>query len=881
MSVRSALGFTAEGSTSLDGIWDFYPGDHDRARLDEVEAESIRVPGLWEAQGHLDLDGVAWYRRRFELDEVGGYWSLRFGAVMDLSDVYLNGVLLGSHDNPFIPFELDASGVLVRGENVLEVRVDDPPLASPEHQRLVHGKQGWGNKHFPSRPSLYMTYGGIWQPVTLQRHGPVVVRDVFVNGDPDRLVVSADVEHRGREPAHARLRIEAIGLGDELDAELEPGERRTLHAELGPTDAAHWRPESPVLHEATASVLADGAPSDTCIVRYGLRTVRIDGDRLVIDGTPYRMKSALVQGFRAEELYAEGSREAILEEVLAAKEMGFNTLRLHIKAFDPAYLDVCDEEGMVLHCDVPVAEPIAYAEMGDADSLLVRRSVAAAHAQVRRDRNHPSIVLWSAMNEICLRRKRLRRSAPYERFARTLAAAVAEVDETRPVIENDWIEPDAAHVFTSPILTAHWYGRLHTGYLGRIEAKSARWAGSGRPLFVTEYGDWGLPDMPELPNPPFWDFREAYAAGLAEALWPGDVESFVRESQRYQGLSDRFQTEIFRRHDHIGGYCVTELTDVPHELNGLLDLHRHPKPGAVAEMARANQVVLPMLAVESFTVATGSHVRWPVHVANDGDALDGVQLRVGFRGSGPEGKALLEIGELAAHRAVAVGAIELTAPAPGTYELALRLSARGHAVAANEYPLHVLPRVEPPGPVRLVGGGASEEALRAVDADIGAAGPLVVAERALDEAAGAELGRELGAGRSVVVLAQEPAAGAHYPVPTEIRTVKTKWGSPVVHFTNDDEALSALPSRSVLITEDATIYARRAVVGIDGRVFPDNPVVAAYKPAPRAMTGTILGAHAVGPGRLIFCQYRLSRPAARGDAAAQLLLTDLVRWAGR
>jgi hypothetical protein len=67
---------------------------------------------------------------------------------------------------------------------------------------------------------------------------------------------------------------------------------------------------------------------------------------------------------------------------------------------------------------------------------------------------------------------------------------------------------------------------------------------------------------------------------------------------------------------------------------------------------------------------------------------------------------------------------------------------------------------------------------------------------------------------------------------------------------------------------------------IDGVPFPDTPVVIAYKPVPGAMTGTVLGSHAVGAGRLVFCQYRLRERAAAGDAAAGALLADVMAWAG-
>ena len=98
------LVFDECGRASLDGPWAFYPGVAALADLDEAPEKTVVVPGLWEAQGHLEVDGVAWYRRRVDVDDRTGFWTLHFGAVMDLAEVYLNGELLGTHDSPFTPF---------------------------------------------------------------------------------------------------------------------------------------------------------------------------------------------------------------------------------------------------------------------------------------------------------------------------------------------------------------------------------------------------------------------------------------------------------------------------------------------------------------------------------------------------------------------------------------------------------------------------------------------------------------------------------------------------------------------------------------------------------------------------------------------------------
>ena len=874
--------FDSRRTASLDGTWEFFPGDHRLEDLDGLVAEAIRVPGVWEAQGWLDLDGPAWYRRQFILDDVDEYWTLRFGAVMDRSEVYLNGVALGGHDQPFTPFELDPTPALRVGENTLAVRVVDPALDDPEHVRMAHGKQGWANHVFPSRPSLYMTYGGIWQGVSLRRHGPVVICDVFVNGDPEDLTVVTLVENRTQAAQPVRLGVRTLGEVAEVEAVVPAGELTSLEMRTGATTAGRWSPERPTLHEAVVDLHAGGYGSDLHEVRFGLRTVRMDGKRVLVNGVPYRMKSALVQGFRADGLYAEGNRAQIVDEVLKAKAMGFNTLRLHIKAFDPVYLDVCDELGMLAHCDIPVAEPIAHAEMGG-DTLLTRRARGAAREQVRRDRNHPSIILWSAMNEICDGQWEARRWPAYEQFARALYDTVTAEDPTRLVIENDWIEPDPEYVFFSPLLTAHWYGRLHRDYLDKIENASRRFAGEDRPLFVTEYGDWGLPDMPVVAEPPFWDSRQVYAGGLAGTLWPGSVARFIIETQRYQGVSDRLQTEVWRRHDHIGGYCLTELTDVPQELNGVLDLHRRAKRIAVAEVTRANQVVLPMLELDSLVVRAGGMVSAPLHVANDGPALDDVTVEVRFGETAPttpvaallrldsqdlpartvaerfrETVSLVRLGEVPGWVPSAYGAVEVAAPdVPGSHDLVIRLRAGGELVAENRYPIHV---VAPHPPT--------------VDD-----GPFVVGEDALDAATGAEARQRLERGEVVVILAQRVEAAGHYPVPVQLEALTSVWGSTVFRFTTDHGAVPALPRRAVLVAEDSTVQSASVLSRIDDRTFPDTPVVIAYKPVPGALTGTVLGSHAVGTGRLVFCQYRLAERSASGDDAACALLADLMGWA--
>ena len=219
-----------------------------------------------------------------------------------------------------------------------------------------------------------------------------------------------------------------------------------------------------------------------------------------------------------------------------------------------------------------------------------------------------------------------------------------------------------------------------------------------------------------------------------------------------------------------------------------------------------------------------------------------------------------QVAEVAGYRVTQFdGDVRLAAPTvPGSHDLIVIVEAGGRGVAENRYPIHVV-----------------EEA----PDDVAPAPPFVVGEGALDASTGAQLRQRLYDGETAIVLAQEPDAAPHYPVPVEVTPVATEWGSSVFHFTTDDGALPSLPRRTVLVAEDSTIQARSVITKFDGDDWPSRPVVIAYKPAPRQLAGAVVGAHAVGGGRLIFCQYRLEQRLAAGDAAARALFADLTRWA--
>jgi hypothetical protein len=860
----------------LCGLWEFLPEDCEPDALPTTFPQTLAVPGLWEAQGHLDLDGAAWYRTRFVVDDAGGYRTLRFGAVMDTAEVFLNGVPLGAHDGAYTPFELPVGGALVTGENVLAVRVVDHRLNSREHLRRAHGKQGWMNSVFPSPPSLYATYGGIWQPVALRRHGPVAVADFVVSSDPAHVEAAVSLHNHADSEQSAEVAFELFDRTVVRSVLVPARGAATVAVDIGAVDAPVWSPADPVRHAATVQIRVEGEPSDDAALMVGLRTFTVEGARFALNGEPIFLQAALVQGFRHDVLYAEGSDQQIRDEVAAAKRLGLNMLRLHIKAFDPRYLEICDELGMLVHADIPIAEPIAHDELGSSGELA-DAALRAVREQVRRDRSHPSLVLWSLMNEIGVERASARGTRRYAAFTQALYAAASELDPHRPIIENDWIDPDPDRVFCSPVLTAHWYGRLSARYLGELAGRVERYAGRGRPLYVSEFGDWGLPSPEPVSDATWWGPHEVHAA-IARLPWTGSVAEFAAGTQRYQGLSDRLQGEVVRS-GGAAGWCLTELTDVPQEYNGLWSLTRVEKAAAATEIDRLCRPVLPIVRRDSWTVVAGESVALPLVVCNDGPTIRSAGLNVVL------GDAVLRRAdlELPAATTTPVEGLAVRAPAaPGDYSLELSLSGPDATIGDNSYPLRVIARPSLAGVrARVIGGRKVRAALRQLGADLAAedeAGtPVVVGEGVLGRSAAAQVRARLEAGDHVVLLAQRPKAARYLPVPASAAALATEWGSTPFLFTTAEVACDALAPTRVLTTELLSAVPSAVWTELAGRPWAEHTAVGVFKPFPGQITGTVLGWLTVGSGTLSLCQFPLCAAVLAGDAAAAALLSAVVR----
>lgn len=737
---------------SLDGAWQF--------RLDPAADLTIDAPGPWRTiavpapwQSQADdlrfATGTAWYRRAVEVpaEWQGGALFLTFGAVDYHADVFVNGERAGEHTGGYLPFELDVTGLLnVGATNQVAIRVTDPdddreryPVPFTE---LPHGKQNW-----------YGPLSGIWQSVTLERRPTGFIASLRLTPDAatGRLDVIARLAGVPPHPTPLVLTVLAPDGALLLSASADAHGAEVMHS-FSIESARRWELDDPALYTVRAT-LGD----DTLTARCGFRSFAARDGALYLNDRPLMLRGALDQDYYPELIATPPSYEYLLEQARLAKRMGLNCLRCHIKVPDPRYLDAADEVGLLVWSELP--NWTRWTPDGG------ERGVQQLLGQIERDWNHPSLVIWTIINESwgLDQQQPEQRAWLVDAFARIKAA-----DPQRLVVDNSACIPN--YHLISDIDDYHYYAAM-PDERGKWDewvrqfADRADWsygrdaAGAAlpevtrtkqEPLIVSEFGNWGLPSLASLRGAsgrdPWWfetgddwGSGEVYPHGVEErfrrlglARVFGDYETFAAATRRSELDALRYEIESMRRHASIGGYVITEFTDVHWECNGLLDMQRAPKIdlSALAEL-NADTILLPDRGGRAWRAGETRDVA--VAVSHWGAApLETAELRWRF---GDDSGAHAARRSIAPRSTVPLGAVAVAAPqvnAPQLHTLRLELWEGGRRVAATELRVPVYPQDAPPRRSVIVHGS---DALRARLAAAGTAiaensdaGALIVAD---------------------------------------------------------------------------------------------------------------------------------------------------------
>ncbi|MBI5160500.1 MAG: glycoside hydrolase family 2 [Micrococcales bacterium] len=549
----------------LNGTWEFVP--------DGGAPTTIIVPFAWETAASTVqrtwLERAAYRRTVVVPDEWRGRRVLlHFGAVHHAARVLLDGVEIGTHRGGYTPFSFDVTERVdpgVPADLVVEVH------APADKRSIPHGKQ----RSIPRDDydgCAFTPSSGIWQSVWLESPGRSYVAAVSLRGES---LTGFDVIGRvaGDRPGGAMVEVRA----ETSSALLHADAHGAFSGRLEVDQPRLWSPANPHLYAVEVTT-----GDDRVVVTAGLRRIEARGEELRLNGERLYLRGVLDQGYWPETGITAPDDRALLRDLELTRELGYNLSRKHIKFEEPRWLHHADRLGVLVWAEPP------------GPSRWSPESAAAFEAQlpeiVERDGNHPSLVIWGLYNEEWGLDWDIPGSP--ERAAAAVHAydTLQALDSTRPVVENSgW-----AHVRTD-LVDWHYYDPDPQAW-----ANNLRDLASGvRDRFEVALGsdfvvDKGLYASDQMSRTGIPILNSEYGAGFTplERAW-----------------HLRWQTQELRRHDRFAGYVYTELTDVEHEMAGLVDADRRTKDrGGLAPQAVNADTVL---VVDLVPVAAGADIPVP------------------------------------------------------------------------------------------------------------------------------------------------------------------------------------------------------------------------------------------------------------------------------
>ncbi|WEK21039.1 MAG: beta-galactosidase GalA [Candidatus Pedobacter colombiensis] len=404
----------AEGTAITPGFddkgWRTLSLPHDWA----VELPFVNSPNLdVMAHGYKPVGGlfpetsVGWYRKHFKVAKAdsGQRYEVQFDGIFRDAQVWVNGYYLGNHQSGYLGVNYDLTDYLRFGkDNVLVVRVDATQY------------EGW-----------FYEGAGIYRHVWLKQHNNLHIpaSGVFVHADVTndkaRVTVETTVENLNLKPEGATVYTYITDRNGRKLAQSEPSnltmdtrDQATAHQVLDLKQPKLWSLEDPYLYKVVSVVQLGGKKIDSLVTRYGVRTITIDPEKgLFLNG-----RHVKVMGTNNHQDHA-GLGSALPDylqyyRIGLLKEMGVNAYRTSHNAPTPELLDACDSLGMLVM---------------DEQRLLNSSPeyVTQFEQLIKRDRNHPSIFMWSIGNEEGM----MQTNSTGKRVAQTLLAIQRKLDPYR------------------------------------------------------------------------------------------------------------------------------------------------------------------------------------------------------------------------------------------------------------------------------------------------------------------------------------------------------------------------------------------------------------------------------------------------------------------
>jgi len=397
------------GTQPLDQDWRFARGDvadAETAGFPDAAWQRVDLPHDWAITGPFDAhaaatgsgaflpSGVAWYRKHFTLpaSTAGKRVFVAFDGVMERSGVWINGHHIGHRPSGYASFRYDLTPHLIAGENVIAVRSDT--AAQP-------ASRWYAGAGITRHVRLIVTgdvYGEAWR---------TAVRVMKLDAGSADLAIDSSVMNQRDRPVEAHLEAVITGPdGKQIatlrgDAATLPAGRATNLALTGALARPHrWDPKDPALHSALVRVRAtDGAILYEERIAFGIRDARFDAATgFWINGRNVKLKGVAIHADGGP--FGMAVPLAFYERRLRGlMALGVNAIRTAHHPFSPEFLDLCDRLGLIVMDEAFDMWTVAK-NRNDYHLFFTDWSSLDARDFARRDRNHPSVVIWSIGNEI-------------------------------------------------------------------------------------------------------------------------------------------------------------------------------------------------------------------------------------------------------------------------------------------------------------------------------------------------------------------------------------------------------------------------------------------------------------------------------------------------
>ena len=588
--------FKREDWTCLNGTWEFAFDDNQSGVKKEWFKpninlpKTITVPFVYQTElsgiNTQEVHDCVWYKKKLMIDPVNENECivLHFGAVDYETYLYVNGQYVGKHIGGHSSFSFDISDFLVNEEEQdITLQVFD----YSKDETIPRGKQYWQNN---PESIWYTNTTGIWQTVWLEKISKLHIKNVKMtpNVDDGELEI---VAFFSQLPSNHSLKImihyDETLIYDSTMNLFEKEKKETIDIyqnKIFNTPFHHsginWTPETANLFDITFTLFNERQEIVDHVKSYfGMRKIHTENGMVYLNNKPYYQKLVLDQGYWPTSLMTAPTDEDFKQDILLAKEMGFNGCRKHQKFEDPRFLYWADQLGFLVWGECP--STISY------DNQAVERLTKEWLEIIERDYNHPSIVTWVPLNE-SWGTPNISKNKVQQHFSQMLYHLIHSLDKTRLVISNDGWEATK-----TDICAVHNYIHGEQGneqqyqdFQEMLKTKEAILNSypAQRPIYAEGFEHKGEPIM----------LTEFGGIGFQVAAQEGWGYSSVKNEADFVSEYSRVMKAIYES-DIIHGYCYTQLTDVEQEINGLLTYDRKPKC-SLAEIKKINdQYHLPFV----------------------------------------------------------------------------------------------------------------------------------------------------------------------------------------------------------------------------------------------------------------------------------------------